>query len=80
MKWIWEPGGTEQMLALRPNEAKAVAKLLLKQRNDIQKKYDHFEDLHLSGEATERQQNLMFEYEDILGVIDNFIELESERK
>lgn len=68
------------MLALRPNEAKAVAKLLLKQRNDIQKKYDHFEDLHLSGEATERQQNLMFEYEDILGVIDNFIELESERK
>lgn len=80
MKWIWEPGKTEQMLALRPNEAKAVAKLLLKQRNDIQKKYDHFEDLHLSGEATERQQNLMFEYEDILGVIDNFIELESERK
>lgn len=56
------------------------SKLLLKQRNDIQKKYDHFEDLHLSGEATERQQNLMFEYEDILGVIDNFIELESERK
>lgn len=55
MKWIWEPGETEQMLALRPNEAKAVAKLLLKQRNDIQKKYDHFEDLHLSGEATERQ-------------------------
>lgn len=80
MKWIWEPEETEQMLALRPNEAKAVAKLLLKQRNDIQKKYDHFEDLHLSGEATERQQNLMFEYEDILGVIDNFIELESERK
>ena len=80
MKWIWKPGETEQMLALRPNEAKAVAKLLLKQRNDIQKKYDHFEDLHLSGEATERQQNLMFEYEDILGVIDNFIELESERK
>lgn len=80
MKWIWAPGETEQMLALRPNEAKAVAKLLLKQRNDIQKKYDHFEDLHLSGEATERQQNLMFEYEDILGVIDNFIELESERK
>ena len=68
------------MLALRPNEAKAVAKLLLKQRNDIQKKYDHFEDLHLSGEATERQQSLMFEYEDILGVIDNFIELELERK
>ena len=80
MKWIWEPGETGQMLALRPNEAKAVAKLLLKQRNDIQKKYDHFEDLHLSGEATERQQNLMFEYEDILGVIDNFIELESARK
>lgn len=80
MKWIWEPGETEQMLALRANEAKAVAKLLLKQRNDIQKKYDHFEDLHLSGEATERQQNLMFEYEDILGIIDNFIELESERK
>lgn len=80
MKWIWEPGETKQMLALRPNEAKAVAKLLLKQRNDIQKKYDHFEDLHLSGEATERQQNLMFEYEDILGIIDNFIELESERK
>lgn len=80
MKWIWEPGETEQMLVLRPNEAKAVAKLLLKQRNDIQKKYDYFEDLHLSGEATERQQNLMFEYEDILGIIDNFIELESERK
>lgn len=80
MKWIWEPGETEQMLALRPSEAKAVAKLLLKQRNDIQKKYDHFEDLHLSGEATERQQNLMFEYDDILGVIDNFIELESESK
>lgn len=68
------------MLALRPSEAKAVAKLLLKQRNNIQKKYDHFEDLHLSGEATERQQNLMFEYDDILGVINNFIELESESK
>lgn len=80
MKWIWEPGEIDQMLALRPNEAKIVAKLLEKQRKDTQKKYNHFEDLHLSGEATERQQNLMFEYEDILGVIDNFIELESERK
>lgn len=45
MKWVFEPGEPEQMLALSPTEAKAIAKLLLKQRNDIQKKYDHFEDL-----------------------------------
>ena len=76
MKWIYEPGEPDMMLALSKRESKAIAKLLEKQRNSVQRKYDHFLDLHEAGEATERQQNLMFEYEDLLGIMDHFIELE----
>lgn len=76
MKWVYEPGEPDMMLALSKKEAKVIAKLLEKQRKSIQKKYDHFLDLHEAGEATDRQQTSMFEYEYILETIDCFMGLE----
>lgn len=73
MKWINEPGEPLQMLALRTDEAKQVSQLLGTIRKDIERKYEKYKDLHESGEATERQQNLMFEYEEKLTLIDRFI-------
>lgn len=73
MKWTFEYGETDQMLALRPREAKIIADILKRSRNKLQKKYDRYQGIHESGEATERQQSKLFEYEGILGVLDEFI-------
>lgn len=73
MKWVFEYGEPDQMLALKPNEAKLIAGILERNRKKLQKDYERYLDIHESGEANERQQTKLFEYEEILGIIDQFI-------
>lgn len=73
MKWVFEYGEPDQMLALKPNEAKIVAGVLERSRRKLQKDYERYLDIHESGEATERQQTKLCEYEEILRIMDQFI-------
>lgn len=73
MKWIFEYGEPDQMLTLRPKEAKTVAGVLERSRKKLQKDYERYLDIHESGEATERQQTKLFELEDVLRILDQFI-------
>ena len=45
-------------------------------RSNIKRKYEKYSDLHESGEATDRQCDLMNKYEDQLNFIDSIIEFE----
>lgn len=76
MKWIKDPDTyNREMLALTPEAAKTIANLLKKARRDTQKRYDYYKDLHEAGEATERQQTLMFQYERLFELLNNFISM-----
>ncbi|MBD5238354.1 MAG: hypothetical protein HDS64_01085 [Bacteroidales bacterium] len=76
MKWIKDPDSyNREMLALTPEAAKTIANLLKKARRDAQKKYDYYKDLHEAGEATERQQTLMVQYESLFAMLHNFISM-----
>ena len=77
MKWIYEPGEPSQMLALSQSEVNMLRDILANQaRSNINRKYEKFSDLHESGEATDRQCDLMNKYEDQLSLIDRIIEFE----
>lgn len=73
MKWTFEYGETDQMLALKPKEAKVIAGILERSRKKLQKDYERYLDIHESGEASERQQTKLFELEDILRILNQFI-------
>lgn len=74
MKWVNEPGEAFPMLAFTKDEAKMLIDILSgKTRNDVCRKYEKFKDIHESGEATERQCNLMFKYENQLDFINRII-------
>lgn len=79
MRWIYEPGQPYMMLALSPTEVKRIEMLLKKQLDKIEAKYEQYLDIHMSGEATVRQQNLMVEYEDLLETVKRFLELANEK-
>lgn len=65
------------MLALNQSEVNMLRDIFANQaRNNINHKYEKYSDLHESGEATERQCNLMNKYEDQLKFIDSIIDLE----
>lgn len=76
MKWINEPGEPQQMLALSPSEVNMLRDILVQNRGNIRRKYDKYLDLHESGEATDRQCDLMLKYEDQLAFMDNIISME----
>lgn len=76
MKWINEPGEPLQMLALSQSEVNMLRNILAQSRGNINRKYEKYLDLHDSGEATDRQCDLMFKYEDQLKLIDTIIEIE----
>lgn len=76
MKWINEPGEPQQMLALSPSEVNMLRDILTQNRGNIRRKYDRYLDLHESGEATDRQCDLMLKYEDQLALIDKIIDTE----
>ena len=67
------------MLALSPTEVKRVEMLLKKQPHQTAPPHEQHSHLHMSGEATVRQQNLMVEYEDLLETVKRFLELANEK-
>lgn len=76
MKHTFEPGEPYgYMVSLTPNEARKLADILQKVRKEMEKKVARYRDIQEGGEATERQQNLLFEYEEKLNLLDRFIRL-----
>ena len=65
------------MLALSQSEVNMLRDILANQtRSNINRKYAKYSDLHESGEATDRQCDLMNKYEDQLKFIDSIIDLD----
>lgn len=79
MKWIKEPvpftGYYDQMLALDKREAALLAKILQKPLKELRKRLERLDDIHESGEATERQENRRCETEEKVSLLEYFIEL-----
>lgn len=76
MKHTFEPGEPcNYMVSLTPNEARKFADILQKVRKELEKKVKQYRDILDGGEATERQQNLKFDYEDKLELVEGFIRL-----
>lgn len=74
MKWTHDPGEAFPVLALNQDEAKRLVEILIQHaRRNVRKKYDKYKDIHDSGEATDRQIDLMFKYENQLNLIDNIL-------
>lgn len=79
MKWIKEPvpftGYYDQMLALDKREAALLARILQKPLKELRKRLERLDDIHESGEATERQKNRRCETEEKVSLLEYFIEL-----
>ena len=76
MKHTFEPGEPcNFMVSLTPNEARKLADILQKVRKELEKKVEKYRDILDGGEATERQQNLKFDHEDKLELVEGFIRL-----
>lgn len=73
MKWLKNPTSGENMLAFTKNEVADIAKLLKYARRDIIRRYEHFVGLHEAGEATDKQQDLMFAYGELSMLIETVI-------
>lgn len=80
MKWTYEPGELFPVLAFTHDEVKILVQILSgKVHADIKKKLEKYEDIHNSGEATERQEDLKMKYEEQLSLIEYFL-LETQSK
>ena len=75
MKWTHEPGEAFPVLALNQEEVKRLAGILEQHaRNKVQRMYEKYKDIHDSGEATDKQNDLQFKYEEQLNLIENFLD------
>lgn len=75
MRWVNEYGVAFPMLAFTKEEAKVLIDILKgKTRNEVCRKYEKYKDIQDSGEATDRQCDLMFRYEEQLKLIDQILE------
>ncbi len=61
------------MLAFTQKDVNDIAKLLKIARRDVSRRFEHFQGLHELGEASEKQQDLMFFYGDLLMLIESVI-------
>lgn len=79
MKWIKEPientGYTEQMLALGEVDLKILQPVFERALEIYRKKYERYEDIRQSGEATERQLNLWTKYSEIVGKLECLVKM-----
>lgn len=64
MRYSWEPGVPSQLLSLHPSEVALLRRILARRKKEVLSRYYKYKDIHESGEATERQQNLFFQYEE----------------
>lgn len=53
----------ELTVCVTKRESEILIPFLRKALEKVEKKVDKYDDIHLSGEATERQENLRFKYE-----------------
>lgn len=63
------------MLALDKREAALLARILQKPLKELRKRLARLDDIHESGEATERQENRRCETEEKVSLLEYFIEL-----
>ena len=75
MKWIREPDGfySETFLGLTKNELALIQDVVKKLLPKYKKLYDKYRDIHDGGAATEKQQDKMFEYEEIVSTLKDFL-------
>ena len=64
----------ETTVCLTREESKALLPFFRNARKEVKKKYDKYDDIHESGEATERQENLRARYEEELESLDSILE------
>lgn len=62
------------VVELSKSDCKVLLPLLQKAVKPMQKRYDHYKDIHESGEASERQQDALCETEEALTVLGNVID------
>lgn len=76
MKWTYEPGEPFPVLSLTQSEVNQLIEILKgKVRDDVERKYEKYHDIHEGGEATERQCGLMYKYEEQLNLIDRLLKV-----
>lgn len=76
MRPTFEPGEPHSyMFLLSPPEAKMLAGLLQKTRRELEKKIEKYRDIMDGGEATDRQQSILFDSEEQLEVVEQFIHM-----
>lgn len=81
MKWIYENSvQSGQVLGLEQLEVDIISSELGPIVKKLKKQYEKYLDIHESGEATEKQQDLMWMYEDKLSLFEHFISESSIRK
>lgn len=68
---IYSP--TELTVCLTKGECKILLPFFQKAHKEIQAKYEKYKDIQESGESTERQQNLLFKYEDEMNKIESLL-------
>lgn len=78
MKWEREfvdmTGGLQQVLRINQSELKYLQKVVLPHLKKVRAKYEKILDIHNSGDATEKQQDMMFDLMDELSVLESFCE------
>ena len=63
----------ELTVCLTKEECKILLPFFQKIHKELQAKYEKYKDIQEGGEATERQQNLLFKYENEAEKIDNVL-------
>lgn len=76
MRPTFEPGEPyNYMFLLSPQEARKLARLLQKTKRELEKKIEKYRDIMDGGEATDRQQSILFNSEEVLEVVEQFIRM-----
>lgn len=63
----------EQTVCLTQGECKILLPFFQKAYKELQAKYEKYKDIQEGGEATERQQNLLYKYEDEMGQLESVL-------
>lgn len=74
MKWTYEPGEPFPVLAMNQQEAAMLADILKRHAQPVlMRRCAKYNDLHESGDATDRQEDLRLLYEERLNLTDRFL-------
>lgn len=78
MKWIivFEDGKQQSFLRLDEQEVRELARILKKPYKENLRKFEKYQDIHDSGEATERQVTILMQIEEKLRLMDRIINMD----